>query len=368
MANVTYVFTQNRKEKYEKNLIEAREFYYGLPFIDPNQNDIKVIEFNNSPSTFFWFIEFFENIVRRIFSLPIYTSKLLSKKNIKIFKQTEQLILIPESTGFSALWMLIFLKKKYKITTHLFVMGLYSKKLKFPSMKHIHFYLISVLISYIDNVFFLGEGEYKKALKIHNQPNKFHFFPFSIDTEFWSEEKIKLEKNNQIVFVGNDGNRDYELLSNIAKKLKDFDFVFISKNENLQNINSENIHTINGSWGSLEITDEHLKKIYLNSRLCILPLKNSTQPSGQSVALQCMSLGLPVLISRTDGFWDPKNLNDKKEIFFIENTIESWVDKINDLYYDLDSLEKVSSKAKKVVKENYNLNLFNNRLKKYLNI
>ena len=40
--------------------------------------------------------------------------------------------------------------------------------------------------------------------------------------------------------------------------------------------------------------------------MTIIPLKNSIQPSGQSVALQSMACGTPVVITETFGFWDKK--------------------------------------------------------------
>ena len=64
------------------------------------------------------------------------------------------------------------------------------------------------------------------------------------------------------------------------------------------NIDLQNVKVIPGYWGNESLTDSELKDIYLNSILSIIPLK-STQPSGQSVALQCMSLGIPVLITKT---------------------------------------------------------------------
>ena len=55
-----------------------------------------------------------------------------------------------------------------------------------------------------------------------------------------------------------------------------------------------------------------LKDLYHNNRLTILPIKNTYQPSGQSVTLQSMAVGTPVLITKTEGFWDKNNFIDKK--------------------------------------------------------
>ena len=50
--------------------------------------------------------------------------------------------------------------------------------------------------------------------------------------------------------------------------------------------------------------DKEIKKIYGECRFTILPLREAIQPSGQSVTLQSISCGTPVLITKTKGFWD----------------------------------------------------------------
>ena len=69
--------------------------------------------------------------------------------------------------------------------------------------------------------------------------------------------------------------------------------------------------------GNNFISDNEIKSLYQNALLTILPLKNSYQPSGQSVALQSMSMGTPVIISNTEGFWDIKSFENNKNIKFV---------------------------------------------------
>ena len=54
------------------------------------------------------------------------------------------------------------------------------------------------------------------------------------------------------------------------------------------------ITTISLAFGWIEMNAQE-------SKITIIPLKNTLQPSGQSVALQSMANGTPVLISKTDG-------------------------------------------------------------------
>ena len=116
------------------------------------------------------------------------------------------------------------------------------------------------------------------------------------------------------------------MLINIAKELKKFNFRFISENSIFDKLHLPNVVVERGKWGSNVITDTDLRNIYLKSKCVILPLKESTQPSGQSVCLQAMSLGVPVVISDTGGFWDKEIFLHNESIHFINpNEITNWI-------------------------------------------
>ena len=84
-----------------------------------------------------------------------------------------------------------------------------------------------------------------------------------------------------------------------------------------------------GNWSKNLISDTELKKYYLSAKLVIVPLKNSFQPSGQSVGLQAISTNTPLLITKTDGFWgDTKFLNSSKINFVDVNNINLWKKKL----------------------------------------
>ena len=69
-----------------------------------------------------------------------------------------------------------------------------------------------------------------------------------------------------------------------------------------------------GMWWNNKLSDDAIK-ICTKAYLTIIPLNNTLQPSGQSVALQSMSVGTPVLITKTIGFWDKTNMKMIKTFF-----------------------------------------------------
>ena len=107
-------------------------------------------------------------------------------------------------------------------------------------------------------------------------------------------------------------------------------FIFVSQQISKSSL-SGNSKVYNGSWGENSISDSELSDLYNESYMTIVPLKNSLQPSGQSVTLQSMACGTPVIISKTEGFWDNENLNHNENIVFTNennglNTIKTKYD------------------------------------------
>ena len=91
------------------------------------------------------------------------------------------------------------------------------------------------------------------------------FYHFVLIQNFGKNKNNKdLTKNENIIFVGNDGNRDFELLIKLAESLKQFNFIIVSSNEVFKNLDLPNVKIHNGSWGSGEISDADLRNLYQN--------------------------------------------------------------------------------------------------------
>ena len=81
-----------------------------------------------------------------------------------------------------------------------------------------------------------------------------------------------------------------------------------------------------------------------------------------------MSMGVPVLITKTKGFWDPEIFKHNKNIYFVsENSVEDWVSSIKYCLENYKNTIEISTNAKTLVEEEYNLDIFYNNLSKYIN-
>lgn len=371
-TNITYVFGTGRIDKLLSDNYFAKEFFYSYPYFVSKKYSVNIIEMNKNPVNNYIFnliFKFFDKLMNKFLKLPFYTVEICSLKNLKILMNSNKLIVTNDRIGLSILPLVLLTKLTKKIEVFIIVMGLFNDKKTNNLSKIFQKFIIFILLKTTKKFVFLGKGEYQYANKTHSDySSKFIFYPFSIDTEFWIREKNIKSNKSGILFIGNDGNRNYNLLIEIAKNLPNIKFTFITENIKRDIQLTENVTLIEGSWNKSFLDDLNIKEYYIKSKLSIIPLFESYQPSGQSVTLQSMCAGTPVLISKTRGFWDIDNFKDLENIFFIDdNELEIWVNKIIEIYYSDDLLNKVSKKGENLVIENYNLKKSNKFFEEIIN-
>ena len=354
VKTITYVFLDGRRIRVDDKTY-SDDFFYGYRHFKANKEsyNVQLLEMSETKKTLFtpfWIIV--DYFLRKFSKCSFFLQNMMTLKNYKKFLHTDVLVLTTDRIGFSSLPFLLLLKiKKKKVI--MFAMGMTKVGFKYKIIEYANLFFTKLLISACSKVLFLSSNEHKVAkLKFSKYKDKMKFVPFCIDTDFWTAEN-SINEDGSILFIGNDGNRDYKLVESISNELANFKPVLISRRINQSNLNN-NVQLIRGSWKADIISDELLKNYYTNSLLVFLPLTESLQPSGQSVALQAMSMGIPVIITETKGFWDSEKLIDQEHIFLVNyKTKEQWSKFIQDLLKNRKLLKTVSKNARKVVKENY---------------
>lgn len=361
-TKITYFFQGGRKSRLNNNEEYAKEMFYGFDYFKSKYPDTEIIEFSEHKTKlrrlFFIFVE---KPLRNLLKLPLYWTFLTSQLNYKRIKESNILVFSNNRMACSVLPMLLVAKKTNKnINSLCFVMGLFSRM---PKYKFLHFFqkgYIKLLLSTLDNFIFLSQSEMNEAIaRFPKFEYKFLARPFAVDQNIWNKGTDK--KDDYILFVGNDGFRNYELAENLTKKLPDINFVFVSELIEEDKLQKSNYKLIKGSWGMPGISDLELRDLYRNAKVTIVPLINSLQPSGQSVTLQSMSCGTPVIISKTEGFWDKERFIDKENIIFIEdNSLDNWVKTLNEFFaLDKNEYNSLIKEGIELIKKNYQLDKYN---------
>ena len=151
--------------------------------------------------------------------------------------------------------------------------------------------------------------------------------------------------------------------------MPDKKFIIISNKINENQFTSNNFNLIKSDWKTNKLSDSELKEIMQNVDISIIPIKDATtQPSGQSVALQSMAMGIPVMINSFEGFWDNELLVHEKNIYLVEdNTINNWINEIKLLSNNKDLKNILSINGRKTIEDKLNLENFFNELSKIVN-
>ncbi len=368
-AKITYFFQEGRIKKIKSKKPYAKEMFYGYHYLEKKYGNVQIVEFENNVN--FFERQFFklEKKLRNALKLPIYWTYITNKKNYKILKNSDFIVSGNNRVG-SAILPMLFLSKIFnnKISSLCFVMGLFSRKPKYKFLEYFQKKYLLFMLSVHDNFIFLSEKEMEYGkIEFPTKAKKFHFLPFTVDQEIW-DHSLSNEDKSKIIFVGNDGNREYRFVEKLINNMVDHNFTIVSTFIDESNLNDKNYKIFSGTWGDPKVTDKELNGLYREARLTIIPLINTLQPSGQSVALQSLSSGTPVLMTYTEGFWDNKNFINEENIFFLkENDLNDWIDKINQIFSMSDKdYKKIVKNGIELIDKHYGIENFSSKVEKIL--
>jgi len=159
-----------------------------------------------------------------------------------------------------------------------------------------------------------GEGEAAGMGTVFGAPaGRVRVNQFGVDTAFWSPGDAPRE--DFVLAVGNDGRRDYLALVRAAASI-DAPVRIVTRRELPEQLPA-NVSVVRGGWHEESLSDVELRDLYRRAACVAVPLLDSPQPSGQSVCLQAMACGAPVVLTRTRGLWQGQGLEDGRQLSFV---------------------------------------------------
>lgn len=372
---ILYVFGSGRKDRIKIQDFSSTEFFYGYFYFKDKYENIDLIEMKKEElpvQISHKFLLVVDKILRKLSNLPFFFNLINTTSNFKKIYNSNIVIATNDRLGLSIWPMVLISKIIKKIEVYVVVMGLFSKPKQNIITKYFQRFFLTLFIKTSKKLIFLGKGEYKNAESDFPRfKEKFLFIPFCVDNKFWSKEKIG-ENNTQrdsILFIGNDGNRDYEKVIEIANSLSELNFNLITNYSFEEKLIPKNVSLIKGSWNENLLTDEEIREYYANALVTILPLHDTYQPSGQSVTLQSMALGTPVIITETEGFWDINNFENKENIVFVENNdIKNWINEIKNLIVNEKLRNNISKNSIDTIEKFYKQEYFNKTLEETIGL
>lgn len=346
MNKKLFLFRGKNTYQTDNKEIMPQEFLYGYnKYLGPSYEYI-YLNFSGKKIIF--------DLINKVFSkctkigLPLIylkTIKHIEKKYSKIFAVNDSL-----ST-------LLLLAKFLKITNK----DIYVLFQSLPQRREYYFKynflftLFYIIILKKAKIVFCLSNSSKRYLinKFHINKNKIAIFKFGIDVKFWKYKKYNFNERRHILSIGNDMNRNFDLLvDNIPNK----DLLFVTNHKKIKKGNYTKITNISYS---------QLLKLYHNAKIVIIsstPLKYEN--SGLSSALQAMSAGTPVLLSSGQSNEEIFK-NNKHCVFFEANNPSSLKKNFYRLISDVSLLKDISLNARRHVLETRSLDQMTLSLKQY---
>lgn len=202
-----------------------------------------------------------------------------------------------------------------------------------------------------------GEAELEPMRRFFDLPAEvISVNAFGVDTQFWRPAAPDATRDI-VLAIGNDGRRDFGTLVAGADSIALP--VHIVTKMTLPSPLPANVTHHRGSWHGAEVSDAQVRELYQRARVVVVPLRPSGQPSGQSVTLQAMACGAPVVLTRTDGLWSSEQLEDGQNILFVPPADPSRLaERIGEVTGNAETTERLSLAGRRTVEQTGSISAF----------
>jgi glycosyltransferase involved in cell wall biosynthesis len=207
-----------------------------------------------------------------------------------------------------ALWKELVLFKKPLV-------GILCGAVNYPIGSELRRIITARLLSRIQAVLFADSEEAEIKKRFNSDADEIQSGWFGVDETFWIPPSIEGNRSG-VLSVGNDGRRDYATLVEAARILPTIPFTVVTRLDAPDNLPT-NVLWRRGDWKENALSDEGLRDLYQVSACVVVPLRESLQPSGQSVAMQAMMCGVPVVITKTTGWWGSDVIRDGRQVTLV---------------------------------------------------
>ena len=232
-----------------------------------------------------------------------------SRRILRALHECDAVVATSTEISFGLAWW----KKLRRLPQPL--VGMLCGAVNYPIGLELRRRLTAQLLSVMQPVLFADPEKAELSRRFGLALEKIAVVWFGVDENFWTPPESSVERRG-VLAVGNDGRRDYKTLVAAARQLPDLSFTVLTKREAPAALPS-NVTWRRGDWREQVVSDVDLRALYQSAACVVVPLLDSPQPSGQSVAMQAMMCGAPVVHTETAGWWGATVIHDDEQVVLV---------------------------------------------------
>ena len=306
---IVFVYSGGRESRWASptRADEPSEFFYGAVEMEQAGWDVGVLDFHDQPDAVP--AKFIEALLGSVFPVRVRAEHLLGTVALRSKLRSADVVVL--TTSYIALAVGLLQRLGFAFPP---IVAIHCGIANHPptQMKQ---RISSWVLGHQDCTFF-ADAEAIATAKIFDIPAaRLHPNAFGVDTGFWTPAENPT-RGEYILAVGNDARRDYATLVRAAASWE-MPVKILTKRK-IDGPLPDNVEIVTASWHSPAVTDQELRELYRGAAVVIVPVIESIQPSGQSVALQAMACGRPVVLSRTSGLWTVEEFSDGEHLILVD--------------------------------------------------
>ena len=200
-------------------------------------------------------------------------------------------------------------------------------------------------MAFVDRFIAYGHAETKWLQSWLGDSDKVCFVPFGVDTSQWSPGD-KDESGADIISVGADSKRDFQLLIEYAKKHPDRKICIVTTREWAKSFGviPSNIQL------KLQIPIQEVKELIEVSKLVVLPVQENTYSGATTTLLQCMSMAKAVAVTKVGAIEEGYGFKDYFNLRWLEpGSLQNLEYVVEDLLADRPQRMKLGQAAREHV-------------------
>lgn len=351
---IAFIYAKGRGQRYSETVqgCAATEFFYGAVELEKRGHIVTYLELGHGGITKLWH-KFAEQLYRWRMTPTRTGGVILAELHEMCPSLNKQDVIVATTTaaafGLATLKMLGLVKRPV-IAIHC---GIVNYQLAWLRRN-----LNAIALKNMWTQLF-GDGELQEVYRFYSVPDsRIEVNQFGVDTNFWTPSD---SEGDYVLAVGNDERRDYELLVQAAEGIQG-NFKIVTRRQIHSDV-PPNVKVIRGNWHEQAFTDEGLRELYQKAKMVVIPLKNSPQPSGQSVCLQAMACGKAVILTQTEGLWSHEMMRDGENVIFVPPSDKDALrESIKQLSLDTERRNNIGELARETACSEGNIAAFAGRL------